>query len=387
MKKLSKYIKYMMFAMVLCVAANMNVFASCVGETRACKECSYSFQYINETVTIKYKAVDDGNGDINLSSELTSGKGFEYGANDILGTAFKPTSGNLLYCPALYYGIIMPQGNNSQTNITEGVKKIKISTTKKTGYGTFTKNDLGGNNIKIADKTKDSVMCEMKVDIKDATGKIIVSGQKLNFNLTEGSLPSKDTTGNYSLTFKDGLSFKDFGSSGVCNYKGYVLCQATKNTSGIPNGNATNYAPSCTFSKKEIIFSENTQVTEPGKTEQGNEPGNDVTNNNSDDEDGKHLTTDSSEGCEALGPLLNDLQLVWDIIKIAAPILVVVFGSADFAQVVISNDNDAMKKATGKFTKRLIFAGALFFLPYLIDLLFAISGLDKTITSAVCGIR
>lgn len=113
-----------------------------------------------------------------------------------------------------------------------------------------------------------------------------------------------------------------------------------------------------------------------------------VPNNNTDkNDDENHLTTDSSEGCEALGPLLNDLQLVWDIIKIAAPILVVVFGSVDFAQVVISNDNDAMKKATGKFTKRLIFAGALFFLPYLIDLLFAISGLDKTITSAVCGIR
>jgi len=378
MEKLNKYIKYMVFAMILCVVMTVDVFASCVGETRACKECSYSLNYINETVTIKYKAVDDGNGDINLSSQLTSGKGFEYGENDILGTVFKPTSGNLLYCPTLYYATVAPQGNNTATNVSGGKIKIKVSTTKKTGYAKLTTSDLGGNNIKISDKTKDSVMCEMKVDIKDATGKIIVSGQKLNFNLTEGSLPSKDTTGNYSLTFKDGLSFEDFGSSGVCNYKGYVLCQATKNTSGMPNGSAVNYAPSCTFSKNEIIFSENTQVTEPGKTEQGN---NNQTNNNG----GGITFGDGTADCQyVLGQILDEAQELFNVIKFLAPMLVIVFGSLDFVKAVVAMDDKGSQMAMKKFPKRLLAAALLFLLPYLINLVLSLPGLE--IENAVCGI-
>lgn len=105
------------------------------------------------------------------------------------------------------------------------------------------------------------------------------------------------------------------------------------------------------------------------------------------DKENTTIQTGSEEGCEALEPLMEDIQLVWDMIKIAAPILVVVFGSIDFFQAVIASDDKQMKTATTKFSKRLMLAAAIFFIPYVIEVLFAISGLDQTITSAVCGIR
>lgn len=88
--------------------------------------------------------------------------------------------------------------------------------------------------------------------------------------------------------------------------------------------------------------------------------------------------------CEA--EIMNDLKNAWRLLQIAAPILVILFGSFDFAQAVISQDNDAMKKATSKFSKRLFCAIALFFLPILVNLLFNLSGIDKSISDFVCGI-
>lgn len=367
MKKINKYIKYMLFAVVLCIVTTGNVFASCTGENKACKECEYSFKYISDTVNIKYKAVDDGNGDIVLRNEMSGSKGFAVSGNDIFGTVFKEKSGKKLYCPDLYYKLILPDNRGGTIN-------IKIATSKKDGYGKFTKADKGGNNLNISEKKKKSVMCEFTTDVKDATGKIVVNNVKFNFNITEGSFPSKDTTGQFSLSFKEGISFDDFYKEGKCGYNAYVLCQATKNTGGTTGGTILNYAPQCTFSKEEIIFSDQTEITEPTDPDNEEDKGNDI-------------VTDDSEGCDALGPLLEDIQFVWDLIKIAAPILVIVFGSLDFAQALIASDDQALKKATSKFSKRLMFAAALFFLPYLIDLLFTISGLDETITSAVCGIR
>ena len=382
MKKLSKYIKYMVFVAVLMLMTTGNVFASCAGESKACKVCEYNFDYIGENITVKYKAVDDGNGDITLESELKNGKGFEISKNDIFGSAFKPTSGNLLYCPTLYYSFIMPQGNNNGTNITEGVKKIKVSTSKKDNYVAFNKGNQSGNNVPIAEKTKDSVMCGFTIDIKDATGKVLVNGEKLNFNITDGSLPSKDTTGQFSLTFKDGISFSDFSQNGQCNYNAYVLCQATKNTSGIPNGAATDYAPLCTFSKSQIIFSEQTEIKKPDNYDNGNTN----ENNTGDVGDSGGITFgDGDADCKyILSQLLDEAQKIFDWLKIIAPILVIAFGSLDFVKATVAMDDKGMKTAMNKFPKRLIAAAALFFLPYLINLVLSLPGLE--IENAVCGI-
>lgn len=63
------------------------------------------------------------------------------------------------------------------------------------------------------------------------------------------------------------------------------------------------------------------------------------------------------------------LQRIFDMVKLIAPILVILFGSLDFGKAVISSDQEELKKAQSRFIKRCIAAVALFFLPTIINLL------------------
>lgn len=100
----------------------------------------------------------------------------------------------------------------------------------------------------------------------------------------------------------------------------------------------------------------------------------------------------SSEGCEtifknedgsfnALGQFMQDL---FTLIKFAAPVLVIALQTVDYAKAISAQNADEMKKAHGRFVKRLICGVAVFMLPFLLDLLFEIFGLYGLDT---CGIR
>ena len=93
--------------------------------------------------------------------------------------------------------------------------------------------------------------------------------------------------------------------------------------------------------------------------------------------------TDREYTCEQL--LDSDLQLIiekgltW--IQIIAPIILIILTSIDFGQAVISQDQDAMKKATSKVVKRFIAAIALFFIPTLVKVIMGWAGFFDT-----CGL-
>ena len=88
--------------------------------------------------------------------------------------------------------------------------------------------------------------------------------------------------------------------------------------------------------------------------------------------------------CESL--LDDDLQKVlkWAlaVVRIGAPIILIVMITVDFGQAVISQDQEAVKKATSKAVKRVIAAIALFFIPYIVELLLDMIG----ITNGNCGL-
>lgn len=63
------------------------------------------------------------------------------------------------------------------------------------------------------------------------------------------------------------------------------------------------------------------------------------------------------------------IQLVLKWVRIGAPILLIILMSVDFGQAVISQDQDAMKKATSKAIKRAVAAVALFFIPLLVSIM------------------
>lgn len=70
---------------------------------------------------------------------------------------------------------------------------------------------------------------------------------------------------------------------------------------------------------------------------------------------------------------VQDLHTYWVVIKILAPILVILFGSADFLISVVSGDEEKIKKARNKFPKRLIAALLIFVSVTIISILVSIS--------------
>ena len=68
--------------------------------------------------------------------------------------------------------------------------------------------------------------------------------------------------------------------------------------------------------------------------------------------------------------------LVVTLIKIAVPIILVIFGMIDLAKAVMSNDEKEMKGAQTKLIKRVIYAVAVFLVVTIVQLIF--SALDST---------
>lgn len=99
------------------------------------------------------------------------------------------------------------------------------------------------------------------------------------------------------------------------------------------------------------------------------------------------LGNDVDVSCEGLlgDDLLDLISEIFTYIKIAAPILLLVLGSVDFGQAVISQDKDALTKAFSKFVKRAIICVAIFFIPIILEYL--LKNLDGMTKDPMCGIR
>lgn len=76
-------------------------------------------------------------------------------------------------------------------------------------------------------------------------------------------------------------------------------------------------------------------------------------------------------------------------IKIGVPILLIVMGSTDMVTIVMSGEQDAVKKATSRLTKRFIAAVAVFFIPTIITFLLSIDAVKNSLNlvdDPTCGI-
>ena len=77
--------------------------------------------------------------------------------------------------------------------------------------------------------------------------------------------------------------------------------------------------------------------------------------------------------------------LVVNVIKIAVPIMINIFGMLDLAKAVVSNDEKEMKGAQTKLMKRAIYAVLVFLVISIVQLLFgalaSTGGTDKTTIS------
>lgn len=64
------------------------------------------------------------------------------------------------------------------------------------------------------------------------------------------------------------------------------------------------------------------------------------------------------------------VRMVVNILKIAIPILLIIFGMLDLSKAVMSNDEKEMKGAQTKFIKRCLYAVAVFFIVAIVQFIF-----------------
>ena len=116
------------------------------------------------------------------------------------------------------------------------------------------------------------------------------------------------------------------------------------------------------------------------EVEQAGEKLNNEVHTYNSNEHGGLSTGNSDIDCPGLlgDAVIKDIGKILKWIKIAAPILVIILGSLDFAKAAISDDQKALSKAGSTFIKRMIAAVALFFAPsiimYIIEHVDALAG-------------
>ena len=81
----------------------------------------------------------------------------------------------------------------------------------------------------------------------------------------------------------------------------------------------------------------------------------------------------TQDGLEMIKEVLN-----W--IRIIAPVLLLIFVAIDFGSAVISQDNDALQKASKKVVPRMIATGLLFFVPTIVRAILSLDGIADSIT-------
>lgn len=84
------------------------------------------------------------------------------------------------------------------------------------------------------------------------------------------------------------------------------------------------------------------------------------------DSSGNEVDVTPYAACEDFKDLTRD---AWFIIRVAAPVLLLVFGAIDFAKATMAEDEKQIKKATSDFVKRLVICICIFFLPTVVDLI------------------
>lgn len=67
--------------------------------------------------------------------------------------------------------------------------------------------------------------------------------------------------------------------------------------------------------------------------------------------------------------LMGIIVQIFDMIKIAVPIILLATTTFDFSKVVFSDSKDAMEKAKKNFTKRAMIAVIIFFIPVLLEII------------------
>ena len=88
------------------------------------------------------------------------------------------------------------------------------------------------------------------------------------------------------------------------------------------------------------------------------------------------LDTDSQFSCGTLGDLADLVKTGYFIIEMVALVILVVFTVLDYAKVILSGEQDEMKKTNKRLATRLIIMVVLLLLPALINFVLGVFNIE-----------
>ena len=80
----------------------------------------------------------------------------------------------------------------------------------------------------------------------------------------------------------------------------------------------------------------------------------------------------NAQATSSLVSILYYVRIVLNIIQIAVPIALILFGTIDMAKAVMAGDEKKMKEAQKPFVKRIISAVIVFLIPYIVTVVIGI---------------
>ena len=94
------------------------------------------------------------------------------------------------------------------------------------------------------------------------------------------------------------------------------------------------------------------------------------------------INVHAAEDCAGIfGPeLIEEIKSVLNVIRIIAPIILLLLTSLDFAKVVFADNKDGLNKAKNNFLKRAVAVLIIFFAPDIIELILKL--VDETTASS-----
>lgn len=236
--------------------------------------------------------------------------------------------------------------------------------------------------------------CSLDVKYKDVSQKITFtsySNGDILYSFGSGGGNKVDFTLDKPINY----SFSDRHGNMTENTNIYIKSADLKNLVKIDSNNVLTCYSATVCSETYTQYNKTLYVTTSSDkcTNPGNSMGVDVETNGEANNGGsldptKPSTNVSSACVDYLGHASNDgtiahfLDNIWDIIKYASIILVIVFAMLDFAKAA-SNDKEKIPVVVKRAVMRLIFLIVLLLLPTLVEGLGSLAGVD----GILCGIK
>ena len=217
--------------------------------------------------------------------------------------------------------------------------------------------------------------------VQDASGNITIYKNKKDADFSAKIENKSDKyndwyTSTEEVVFDDSVKKESDGSLSEC--------PAAKYTERDGSGKVTFYGSSAGH-KKEILTAHSDKVEYV------------ETNRKATVQASQQLTIDMKftkttiSSCEDLfkdaDDLLDLIKSGITIVKIAIPLILIVMGTMDFAQAIFASNEDGIKKAQSKFTKRVIIAVVIFLIPSILKALLSIAhSIWPVVDATLCGI-